>query len=110
DRHKLQTNRARAESFANLSLGNFFAFEILVHQVVVDARDSFDQLLARSGGGFFEIFRNVSDFVFSAFTLVFPEQALHRDQIDDAFELVLEADRNLKRDWICAETSDDRLE
>src|ERR1700752_4732601 len=65
-----------------------------MHQVVVNAGHGFDQLLARSGSGILQIFRDVDDFVFGTFCFVFPDQTLHRDQVDDAFELIFQTDRD----------------
>src|SRR6185369_9087061 len=66
--------------------------------------------LARGCGGLFQILGNLARFVFRAFRFVFPEQSLHGDEIDDAFELIFETDGNLQCDRVSAEARDDRLE
>jgi hypothetical protein len=78
-----------------------------MHQVIVDSRHRLDQLLARRHGFVFQLRWNFNSFVFGALGLVFPDQALHRNQIDDAFKFVFFSDGNLQRDGICAQAADD---
>src|SRR5262249_47721541 len=56
-----------------------------------------------------QLFRNFDLFIFGALRLVVPDQALHRDDVDDAFELIFLSDGNLESDRICTETGNDRV-
>ena len=58
----------------------------------------------------FEVGGDVRGLVLRALRLVVPDERLHRDEIDDALELVFEADGDLQRDGVGAEAVDDRLE
>src|SRR5437588_497191 len=57
-----------------------------------------------------QVFRNLDGLVLRALRLVLPHQPLHRDQINDALELVFEADGNLDGDGVRAQAVNDRLE
>jgi hypothetical protein len=54
-----------------------------------------------------QIIRNFYNLVLRALGLIVPDQALHRDDIDDALELIFEADRNLQRDGISTKAGND---
>src|SRR5438067_4064908 len=55
-------------------------------------------------------FRNLNSFVLGALRFIVPDQALHRDDIHDTFELIFQADGNLNSDGICAQAGNDRIE
>ncbi len=69
------------------------AFEILVGQLVVHLGDGLDHLLALVRGRLDEIGRDVDRLGLGAQVLRLVDDGLHRDQIHDADELVLVADR-----------------
>src|SRR5438477_251772 len=70
----------------------------------------FDQLLAILLGLIQQVGRNIDVVVFGAERLVIPDHALHAHQIDEAFELVLRADRQLNRNRLRAQTIDNVLQ
>src|SRR5215212_12078479 len=80
-----------------------------MHQAVVHTRNRFDQLFASSGSGFLQILRDLDGLIFGALALVIPDQSLHRDEIDDTFELIFETNRNLQGYGVCTQASDDRV-
>ena len=70
-------------------------FEELLHQLVIAFRDQLHQLFMRFLSGRREVGR---DFAFLAFTVAteFVGVGLHLDQVDDAGEALLLADRELQ--------------
>ena len=77
------------------------------HDVVIEFGDGFDQLGAIFGGLLFQVVRDRDDLVFRAELLVVPDDAAHFDEVDDALEGVLDADRELQRDRLDAEALDE---
>src|SRR6185312_5860171 len=57
-----------------------------------------------------EVGRNIDVLEVGAERLVFPDHALHADEIDQALEVVLGADRKLDRNRLGAEAVDDIVE
>src|SRR5215213_8404157 len=112
DGDELDGDGALAERRANLRLGKRSAlvFEVLLHQLLVGLGGGFEQPVAHLLRAPLEVFGNVGRLVLRALRLVVPQERLHRDEIDDALELVFEADGNLQGDGVRAEAVDDRLE
>ena len=79
------------------------AFEEGGHGGVVEFDGGLDQHLAILLGVVEQVGRNVDVFIVGAERLVFPDHALHADQIDDALEGVFRADRQLDRNRLGAE-------
>src|SRR5581483_11522984 len=88
DRNYSQLERSLAERFTNLFFANRLGFDVLVHQVIVNRRNCFNQLLVRGRGFRFQLFRNFDRFILGALRFVIPNQPLHRDDIHDTFELI----------------------
>ena len=71
-------------------------------------RDLLEQVFARSARRFNEVLGDLELFLFLAH-LVLVDDRFHRNQVDDAEEVALGADRQLDRDGVGAETIDHRL-
>ena len=99
------SSRQRAEAEAALDLGDrqLLALEVLVGQLVVHLGDGLDH---RCGGAsrprLAELGRDVDDVDLVA-EVVAVVDGLHLDEVDDALELVLAADRDLDRHGVRAE-------
>ncbi len=70
--------------------------------------DLLEQVLARAGGSFGEVLGDL-DLVDFLAHLVLVDDRLHRDEVDDAEEVALGADRQLDRHRVRAEAVDHRL-
>ena len=90
DRNDLHRERSLSKSVADLVLGNLLALEVFDHQIVVDARNCLDELFTPLFGRIDEIGRNIDDIVLRALRFVVPDKAFHRDQVDDALEVLFE--------------------
>ena len=99
-----------ADQLLQRRLVGHLAFEIGGHGIVIELDRGLDQLLAVFLGLVDHVGRNVDVVVFRAERLVVPDHALHADQIDQALELLLRADRKLDRDRLGAEAIDDVLQ
>ena len=99
--HSTGTNskleRADADRVPDLVAGERLVGEVLLHQVVVDVRDRLEQLQARGFGLLDHLGRDVDRLELRAFGVVVerPHERLHLDEVDDAAELALGADRQL---------------
>ena len=87
----------------------FLAFEELLHHIVVELDDGFDQLGAIFGGLVDEVGGDIDVFEFRAKGLVLPDDPTVSDQVDDALEIALRADRQVKHQRVRAETVNDAL-
>ena len=94
---------ALAQRRLDLVLGDLLAVEILLEDLVVRLADLLDQLLAEVLRFLQHVGRDVADDVVGAHRLVLVGDRLHPDEIDDAEELVLAADRQLDRDRVAPE-------
>ena len=96
-REDLHLQRRAAQRSLQFGFANGFAFDVLVHQLVliVVFDDGFDQDLMVGGGFLLQLFRNLLDLILGAQALVIPDDRLHGHQIDDALELVFLADGQL---------------
>ncbi len=110
DGHESQRESSLAKRGADLVFGNLFALDIFGHQIVVDGSYRFDQFLSRGRGFFFQLLWNLASLIFRALALVIPDQTLHRNEIDDALELIFVTNWNLNGDGICAEPRNNRIE
>jgi D-serine deaminase-like pyridoxal phosphate-dependent protein len=92
-------------------VNELLAFEVFHHQTRRRSAETASTSLSRASPAHrLEVAGNLVVSYFAPFDSSFQTKRLHRDQVDDALELVFEADRNLHRDGVRAETVDDRLE
>ena len=91
-------------------LVGLLAFEVGGHRVVIELDRGLDQLLAIFLGLIEQVGRNFDVVILGAERLVVPDHALHADEIDEALELALGADRQLDRHRLGAEAIDDVLQ
>ena len=100
-----------AETKTALDLGDrqLLALEVLVGELVVHLGDGLDHDVAVLLGLRLELGRDVDDVDLVA-EVVAVVDGLHLDQVDDALELVLAADRDLDRHGVRAEALLDRLD
>ena len=110
DREQFQGNGRFAQRGAQLFGGNRFAFEKLVQDFVVVLGDGLDQLGMERLGLFLHIGRDFFGLVLRAHCLVFPDDGLHLDQVDDADKLRFLADGDLNRDGPCIEALADGVD
>ncbi len=96
-RNDLVRDRAQAQALLDLRFGQLAGLEVLVHQLLVRLGGALDHLLAPFLGEFDEIGRDVAHLVLHALRRFVPDDRLHLHEVDDAFELVLGADRDLDR-------------
>ena len=102
DRHDLVLQGREAKAVQDLGLAQVVAFEELVGQLVVRLRDGFDEDLAVPASLGEHVGRDV-DHVDGLAAVVAVQDRLHADQVDDALEALLDADRDLDRHGIGAE-------
>ena len=69
--------------------------------------DRLDHLFPVFAGFFQQIGGDFDDVVLGAQRLILPDDRLHFDQVDNAFELILGADGKLYRHWAAFEAADD---
>jgi len=86
------------------------AFEIGFHRGVVHLDGGLDELVAVLGRLVGEIGRDVLLLEGRAERLAVPDDRLHLDQVDDAGEVGLRADRNLQADGLAGDAVDDVLD
>ena len=80
-----------------LVLGGLLALEVLLHDLVVVLGERLDELVAPLGGGLGVGGGDVDDVVHLALgRLGGPHERLHGDQVDEAVEVALGADRELQ--------------
>ena len=96
--------RARADARDDFGLGQVAAIEILVHQLFGRLGRGLDhEARAPSWHSSTQVRRNVAILELHALGFDVPVDRLHLDQIDDAFEVFLGADRHLHRHRVRAE-------
>ena len=110
-RHDLARERARAQAALDLVLGRAPALEVLLHQLFVGLGRRLDELLApvlarrrACPAGMSRVLEA------SCPGSLVPVDRLHLDQVDDALELLLGADRQLHRHRVRAEALLDLLD
>src|SRR5436190_2434390 len=101
---------ALAQRRLDLVLGHLFAVEVLLEDLVVRLADLLDQLLAEVLRVVEHVRRDVADDEVGAHRLVLVGHRLHANEVDDAEELVLAADRQVERDGVAPELAGDLLE
>ncbi len=86
-----------ADARADLFLGQFTGFEVLLEQLLVGFRDLVEQLGTVLLSLVLQVGRDVNGVVVGTHIVldVVPDVGLHTDQVDDAGEVVLSADRQL---------------
>ena len=101
----------RAEADPALDLGDreLLAMEVLVGQLLVHLGDGLDERAPVLVGLGLEFRRDVDDVDVVAQVIAVVD-GLHLDEVDDALELVLAADRDLERDGVGAEAVLDRVD
>ncbi len=77
---------------------------------VVDLDDGLDQLLAVLDGAVLEVLRDLDDVPLRTQLFVAPDQRVHLDEVDDALEIVLGADRQLHDRGLDAEALMERVD
>ena len=88
----------------------FIAVEVSCEHFIVEFDGGLKQLLAIFLGLFDHIFGNIDILERSVELLVFPDHALHADEIDQALEVIFGTDRELDCDRLGAEAIDDVLQ
>ena len=99
DREQLGLGDRLGEGRLELGRGDLLLGEELLEEVVVGLGDRLDELAARLFGGRRELGRDVA----LGGVLALVDVRLHAEQVDDALELVLAADRDLDGDDLRAE-------
>ena len=103
DRKYLQRNGRLAQRGAQFRGGNGLAFEELVQHLVVVFGDGLDQRGVERFRFFLQFGGNLAGDVLGANGVVLPDDRLHLDEVDYAFELVFLSDGNLDRDGLGVE-------
>jgi hypothetical protein len=111
----LAVDRELANGALDLGDGELFAGEVLLHEVVVGFGDGLEEELAVLGGLVDEVGRDLFDGVLGAHLdvtlgVAAPGQCTHLDEVDNTFEGVLGADRQLDDERLRAEALDDRVD
>ena len=102
DRGHLGVEAGPVQRLGDPLVRDLFLGQVGLHQLVVVVGAGLDQLGAVFLGLLLEIVGDLDRLVVGT-ELVGPDQALHLDQVDDAFEVVLAADRQLDRQRVGAE-------
>ena len=105
----LDVERRLADGGHELSSGISASSRISLDELVVVVRDLLEQVLAGGRGRVGEVLRDVADDDVLA-QVVRVGDGLHRDQVDDAGEVALGADRQLDRHGVRAEAVDHGLD
>ena len=108
DRGDLGREGRLAQGVDQLGLRDLFLAEEGFHQLFVVVGAGFDQRGAVFLGLVLQVLGNL-DFLVGGAELVGPDQAFHLHQVDDAFEVLLGADRQLDRQRVGAEPVGHRL-
>src|SRR5215469_16215008 len=103
DRKYLQSNGRLPQRGSQFRRGNFLALEKLVQHLVIALGHGFHQLDVEGLGFLFQLGGNLVGIELSSQGFIFPDDGLHRQQIDDAFELVFLSDGNLDGDGLGVE-------
>ena len=109
-RVELDRDRALADQRADLVIRRHLAFEVVLERRLVHFDGGFDHLLAVFLGTSLKVGRDLDDVPGSAQRLVAPDQRVHLDEVDDALELGLGADRQLHDDSLRTEARTDHLD
>ena len=105
---QLGRERRLADRLLEQLLGNLALLEDQLQELVVVVGDFLQQMLARRRRIVGQALGDL-DFVLLLAQLVLVDDRLHRDEIDDALEVALGADRQLDRHRLGAEAVDHRL-
>ncbi len=96
DRHEREVQRALADQLLQGRDVGLGAFEVMLHHLVVLLDGHFDQLLASGRGGVGKVGRDFFIDELRAQALVEPDDRAVLDQVDEALEAALDADRQVK--------------
>ena len=94
----------------DLVFGDRRAFHEFLKQMIVGFGDGFDHLLAIGFRLFEQVGRDLDFVEFGAQRFIAPDAGFHRDQIDDALELIFGADRDLNRHRTALQAIDDGID
>ena len=111
---ELHLQRAGADRRADVRLGDRLTVQITLHERLADVGNRLEKLLARRLGGATDVGGDLLLPVARTEALVLPHHRLHGDEIDDAAEIVLDAERQLDHDRVgpeaLANLADDAVE
>src|SRR5690606_28668310 len=110
DRVELDFDRALTDQRAQLVIRRKLAFQVTLESSLVDLNSGLDQLLAVFLGLILQIGRDLDDVPLGAERFVAPDQSIHLDEIDDANEVALSADRQLNCERYGTKTRLDHVE
>jgi hypothetical protein len=108
-REELDRDRALADQRADLVVRGHLAVEIVLHGGLVHVDGRLDHLLAVFLSLRLHVVRNFQDVPGGAEFFIVPDQSLHLDEVDNASEFSLGADRQLHDDSLRAEAALDHL-
>src|SRR6478672_4131438 len=100
DRHEHVVDRALADQRLKSLLARMLAFEIGLRGPLVELDRLLNELLVIFLGLIDEIGGDLLVMELGAQGLVVPHHRLHADEVDDALEFVLRAERQLNYDWV----------
>ena len=109
-RHEPEIHGALADRLLEIGHARNIAVEILLEQLLVFLDRHFDELRTRGFRGLAHVSGDFGQFIIGAEILFLPDERLHRDKIDDAFERRLAANRKLDYKRPRAETIDHHLD
>ena len=110
DRVDLGVHGQFADSALDFLNGQLFAAEVLLHELFVGLSNGLEQLLAVLFSLLLQLGRDLLDGAIGTnLGLAAPGDGLHVDQVDDAVEVILSADRQLHNQRLSAEAVDDGL-
>ena len=109
-RKHLQRDRRFAQRRTQFVGGDLFAFQKLVQDFVVVLGDAFDQLRVERFRLLLQVGGNLFRLILSAHRLVFPDDRLHLNQVDDAEKFRFLSDGNLNRDRLGTEALADGID
>ena len=92
-REEVKLDRARANAFLDCIDTRLFTFQVLLQEIVVLFNGHLDQLLTPLFNNLLHVFRNIAHGEYFGIVRRWPDVGLARQQVDDAFEIVFNADR-----------------
>ena len=102
-RRKFHCDGCLADCGNQLFLRRLHAFEVLLHQGIVEVGGILHHLVVPFLGLVKQVGGNVLDAIFGTHRLVVPQDGLHLDKVYNAFEVLLSTDRYLYGTRICAQ-------
>ena len=102
DRAELAGNRTLADNSLDLVFRDLLAAEIFLHEVIIELGKSLEEDFTVFFSLILHVIRN-RDFIFDFAEVVFIDDGFHLDEIDDALERILSANRQLDCNCVCIE-------